>query len=197
MVRYRNKEILVLPGVYTPAEDSFLMVEAVLRELHPSDRVLEIGAGSGIVSAFIKEHAHVVATDINPYAVKCTKLNGIDVIRADLFDGIRGKFDLIVFNPPYLPSEKKIGDWLDFAWDGGEDGRETINRFLRQVKNHLTENGRFLLLISSLSDIEAVTEKMTSLGFIAEELLSERYFFERLVVIRGKAAKGAGGKPWI
>jgi len=44
-------------------------------------------------------------------------------------------------------------------------------------------------LISSLSDIEAVMKKMTSLGFIAEELLSERYFFERLVVIRGEAAK--------
>jgi len=186
MIKYRNKEIWVPPGVYKPAEDSFLMVEAVLKELHPSDRVLEIGAGSGIVSAFIKEHAHVVATDISPYAVKCTKLNGIDVIRTDLFNGIRGKFDLIVFNPPYLPSEKKIGDWLDFAWDGGEDGRETINRFLGQVKEHLTENGRFLLLASSLSGVESIMEKMTSLGLIAEELLSERYFFEQLVVLRGR-----------
>ncbi len=190
MVRYRNKEILVLPGAYTPAEDSFLMIEAVLRELHPLDRVLEIGAGSGVVSAFIKGRASIVATDISPCAVKCTKLNGIDVIRADLFDGIKGKFDLIVFNPPYLPSGKKIDEWLDFAWDGGEDGRATINRFLCHVKNHLTDDGRFLLLISSLSDIEAVMKKMTSLGFIAEELLSERYFFERLIVIRGKAAKG-------
>lgn len=188
MVRYRNKEILVLPGVYTPAEDSFLMVEAVLKELHPSDRVLEIGTGSGVVSAFIKGRASIVATDISPYAVKCAKLNGVDAIRANLFDGVRGKFDLVVFNPPYLPSCKKIDEWLDFAWDGGEDGRATINRFLRQVKNHLTNNGRFLLLISSLSDIEAIMKKMTSLGFGAEELLCEKYFFERLVIFRGRMA---------
>jgi len=70
MVRCRNKEILALPGVYTPAEDSFLMMGAVLRELHPSDRVLEIGAGSGVLSAFIKGRAPIVATDIRPYAVK-------------------------------------------------------------------------------------------------------------------------------
>ncbi|MDI6888512.1 MAG: class I SAM-dependent methyltransferase [Methanocellales archaeon] len=186
MIGYGNKKIWVLPGVYKPAEDSFLMVEAVLKELRPSDRVLEIGAGSGIVSAFIKDRASVIAIDISPCAVKCAKLNGIDVIRADLFDGIKGRFDLIVFNPPYLPSGEKIGDWLDFAWDGGEDGQATINRFLRQVKDCLTENGRFLLLVSSLSGVDAIMERMTSLGFIVEELLSERYFFERLVVLRGR-----------
>ncbi len=186
MIRYRNKEMLVLPGVYTPAEDSFLMVEAVLKEVRPSDRVLEIGAGSGIVSAFIKDRASVIATDISPCAVKCAKLNGIDVIRANLFDGVKGKFDLVVFDPPYLPSEERVGDWLDVAWDGGKDGQAVINRFLHQVKDHLTENGRFLLLTSSLSGVEAIMKKMTSLGFIAEEVLSERYFFERLVVLRGR-----------
>jgi len=188
MSRYRNKEILVLPEVYTPAEDSFLLVEAVLRELRPSDRVLEIGTGSGIVSACVKERASVIATDINPYAVKCARLNGIDSIRADLFNGIKGRFDLVVFNPPYLPSDKKLNDWLDCAWDGGEDGRAIISRFLYHVQDHLTESGRFLLLVSSLSGVDAIMDKMASLGFIAEEVLSEKYFFERLTVLKGRVA---------
>ncbi|MDD3421137.1 MAG: 50S ribosomal protein L11 methyltransferase, partial [Methanocellales archaeon] len=96
-LQYSDKEVIILPKVYEPAEDSFLMVEAVLREVQKSDRVLEIGTGSGIISMFVKDRAQVIATDISPQAVKCAKLNGIGVIRTDLFDGInskvKGKFD--------------------------------------------------------------------------------------------------------
>lgn len=77
-IQYRDKEIIILSGVYEPAEDSFLMVEAILREVQRSDGILEIGTGSGIVS--IEDMAQVIATDISPHAVKCAKLNGIDVL---------------------------------------------------------------------------------------------------------------------
>lgn len=184
--QYRDKEIIILSGVYEPAEDSFLMIEAALREVQKSDSVLEIGTGSGIVSMFIEDIAQVIATDISLHAVKCAKLNGIDVIRTDLFDGIKvkKKFDLIVFNPPYLPFEEQKTD-MDGVWDGGPSGREIINRFLDQVKNYLTENGRILLLVSSLTGIEQVIERMKSLGFVVDEIMSEKHFFERLVVLRG------------
>ncbi|MDD2666032.1 MAG: methyltransferase [Methanocellales archaeon] len=185
-ILYRDKEILILPKVYEPAEDSFLMVEAVLREVQKSDRVLEIGTGSGIISMFVKDIAQVIATDIGPQAVKCAKLNGIDVIRTDLFDGInfRAKFDLIVFNPPYLPSEEQKTD-MDVLWDGGGSGRTTINRFLDRVKDYLAEDGRILLLASSLTGIEQITARMESLGLVVDEIMSEKHFFERLVVLRG------------
>lgn len=187
-LQYRDKEIIILPKVYEPAEDSFLMVQAVLKEVQRSDRVLEIGTGSGIISMFIKDIAQVIATDISPQAVKCAKLNGIEVIRTSLFDGInvnvKKKFDLIVFNPPYLPSEEQKTD-MDVLWDGGLSGRATINRFLDQVKNYLTDDGRILLLVSSLTGIEQITDKMESLGLVVDEIMSEKHFFERLVVLRG------------
>ncbi|HIH36336.1 MAG TPA: methyltransferase [Methanocellales archaeon] len=187
-LQYRDKEVIILPKVYEPAEDSFLMVEAVLREVQKSDSVLEIGTGSGIISMFVKDIAQVIATDISPQAVKCAKLNGIDVIRADLFDGInvnvKEKFDWIVFNPPYLPSEEQKTD-MDALWDGGPNGRATINRFLDQVKDYLTEDGRILLLASSLAGIEQVIAKMESLGLAVDGIMSEKHFFERLVVLRG------------
>ncbi|NYT00537.1 MAG: methyltransferase [Methanocellales archaeon] len=186
LLQYRDKEIAILPGVYEPAEDSFLMVEAVLREVKRSDNILEIGTGSGIVSMFIGDIARVIGTDISLKAVKCARLNGIDVIRTDLFDGIKFKreFDLIVFNPPYLPSEDQKTD-MDVLWDGGSSGREIINRFLDQVKNYLTDDGRMLLLVSSLTGIEQLIEKMRSLDLVVDEIISEKHFFERLVVLRG------------
>lgn len=177
-----------LPDVYEPAEDSFLMIRAALAEVRESDYVLEIGTGSGIVSMCLMDHAKVVATDINPHAVKSARLNGVEVIRTDMFGGIGGKFDLIIFNPPYLPAseDEKADGWIECAWDGGRNGRAVINRFLSQVDEYLKGGGRILLLISSLTGIKQVGEKMESLDFTVDEVLSEKHFFERLVVLRGK-----------
>jgi release factor glutamine methyltransferase len=47
----------------------------------------------------------LIATDINPHAVRAAKSTAIEIVRADLFRGIKGKFDLILFNSPYLPTE--------------------------------------------------------------------------------------------
>ena len=106
-----------LPDVYEPAEDSFLMVRAAIAEVRKSDYVLEIGTGSGIVSMCLMDRAKVVATDINPHAVKSARLNGVEVIRTDMFGGIGGKFDLIIFNPPYLPAseDEKADGWIGCA----------------------------------------------------------------------------------
>lgn len=109
---YRNKEFELLDDVYDPGEDSYLLVEAALKEVKPDDRVLEVGTGSGVVSLFVKDIAtKVVATDISPIACRNARLNGVPVIRADLHSGICSRFDLIIFNPPYLPTvpEEQLG----------------------------------------------------------------------------------------
>ena len=67
---YKNKEFELLDEVYDPAEDSFLLVDAALKEVRPGERVLEVGTGSGIVSLFVKDVANVTATDINPHAAR-------------------------------------------------------------------------------------------------------------------------------
>ncbi|MCZ7363041.1 MAG: methyltransferase, partial [Candidatus Methanoperedens sp.] len=116
---YRNASVKTAQQVYEPAEDSFLLADAALSEVRNSDRVLEVGCGSGIISAVIKANtkASVVGIDINPFAARCSKENGIEVIRGDLLSCITGEFDLIIFNPPYLPTNEmeRTKDWINAA----------------------------------------------------------------------------------
>jgi len=108
------------------------------------------------------------------------------VIRSDLFEGIRGKFDLIIFNPPYLPTKQaeRSDQWINYALDGGESGRETIGRFLLDLAEHLRPGGRALLLISSLSGPEEVEMMAGDAGLITERVASKGCFFEKLMVLR-------------
>ncbi len=178
--------------VYRPAEDTYLLLSAAMKEAHPDDRAIEVGCGSALISRELAaEVKSVLAIDINPYAVRAAREASIDAARADLFRGIKGRFDLVVFNPPYLPTQEdeRTGGWIDCALDGGESGRETINRFLEQLGQHLTTGGRALLLVSSLTGLEEVREKAEEEGLTAREIASEGCFFERLYVLRIEAVK--------
>lgn len=192
-IHFKNTSIKIAPDVYEPCEDSFLLAQAALLIIQNSENILEVGCGSGIISAVIKNntHARITGIDINPYAAKCTKENGVDAIRGDMLSCIKGKFDIIIFNPPYLPTndEERTSDWINVALDGGNDGREIINRFLVEACDHLVENGRILMLVSSFTGIEEVNSKMISLGYSVEEISKERYMFEELLVIAGTMAK--------
>src|SRR5659263_140867 len=153
-IHFKNTNIIITPDVYEPCEDSFLLAHAALSIIKNSEKILEVGCGSGIISAVIKNNTQAMITgmDINPHAAKCTKQNGVDAIRGNLLSCIKGKFDIIIFNPPYLPTndEERTSDWINVALDGGNDGRAIINRFLEEACHHLVENGRILMLISSI-----------------------------------------------
>ena len=190
---YHDHKIHLAADVYEPAEDSYLLIDAALSEIAGSNRLLhiiEIGTGSGIVTAAMMRDApehRYAATDISPHAVACAKANRVPVIRADLFSGIRGRFDLIIFNAPYLPTApaERVDGWLDRAWNGGDNGRAVINRFLGQAPAFLADRGSILLLLSSLTGIETVRERMASAGLLVHEVASVRCPGERLVVLRG------------
>jgi release factor glutamine methyltransferase len=177
--------------VYTPEEDTFLLLKAALAEAKPEDRVLEVGCGSGFISRELALHVgSLLATDINPHAVRATKALGIEVVRADLFWGIRGKFDLVLFNPPYLPTNaaERNDQWINYALDGGESGRETIDRFLNCLACRLCPGGRALLLISSLTGPKEVQEMAIAAGFAAKTVANVGCFFEQLYVLRLEVA---------
>ncbi|MCZ7372946.1 MAG: class I SAM-dependent methyltransferase [Candidatus Methanoperedens sp.] len=184
---YRNASVKTAQQVYEPAEDSFLLADAALSEVRNSDRVLEVGCGSGIISAVIKANtkASVVGIEINPFAARCSKENGIEVIRGDLLSCIKGEFDLILFNPPYLPTNEmeRTKDWINAALDGGYDGRSIIKRFLNEAGNCLSNNGKILLLISSMTGIDEVRSELISLGYSILEIGHERLDFEQLIVL--------------
>jgi len=187
-ITYRDKTIELASHVYEPAEDSFLLVDALLGNIRNGDRVLEVGCGSGIVSVFASDIASmVVATDLNPHAVRCAACNGVSVVRTDLYAGLKGTFDLIVFNPPYLPTLKneRLGGWDDLMLDGGYNGRRTIARFLKGIWELLSQGGRVLLLVSSLTGVSEVSRSMRDAGLAVEPVSESRHFFEQLVVLKG------------
>ncbi|HII81258.1 MAG TPA: methyltransferase [Methanosarcina sp.] len=197
-IEYKNTRVKLGDSdlVYEPAEDSFLLADAALEEAEPGMCILEIGAGSGFVSAVLRANTpgiRVLATEINPHAARCAKANGVEVIRTDLFKGIRSgsrgaSFDLILFNPPYLPTseEEKVPGWLNYAFDGGASGRETLDRFLDDVRDYLKPGGKILILISSITGLEAVKEKMMKIGFEAGVVGRKKISFEELMVVRGE-----------
>lgn len=187
-INYRNKTVQILPNVYEPAEDSFLLVDALLEIIEDKHSLLEVGCGSGIVSVFAKDLCpKVVATDINPHAAHCARLNGIDVVRTDLFAGINGTFDIVVFNPPYLPTseDEHVGGWDELMLNGGPDGMDTIRRFVAEVGAHLKPNGQVLMLISSLTGIKEVCDLMQGAGMSVKKVVESSHFFEKLVVLKG------------
>jgi release factor glutamine methyltransferase len=172
--------------VYAPEADTYLLLEAARVEVKAGDCVLEIGTGSGIIAAELARITGIVATDINPHAVLCAREKGVVVMQNDLFYGIRSTFDLILFNPPYLPTqpEERIDDWLEHALDGGLNGRVVIERFSEQVSSVLAPDGRILLLISSLTGLQEVRDLFFNAGFVSEIIFRKNVEDEILYVLR-------------
>jgi release factor glutamine methyltransferase len=172
--------------VYRPEADSYLLLEAARIEMKPGDRVLEVGTGSGLISCELAKVAGIMATDINPHAVLCASKAGVDVVRTDLFTGIRGLFDLVLFNPPYLPTqpEERMDDWLECALDGGENGRAVIERFARNIGDVLAPDGRILLLISSLTGLSDVQGLFAGQGYSAGIAMQQDVEDEVLYVLK-------------
>lgn len=194
MINYKGMEFLTCEHVYEPAEDTFLLADNLM--VKKSDKVLEIGTGTGIIAIIASKKARsVVAVDINRYAVECAQKNSeinhsnVDIRFGDLFDSVYDeKFDLILFNTPYLPTEDEelIEDELEAAWNGGKDGRFVINRFIEDLLDHINPGGCVQLVQSSLSNIEETNGKLTELGFEVSISAIERLFFEEIVVITAK-----------
>lgn len=195
MIEYKGTVIYKHPEVYEPAEDTFLLVENL--DIKRKDEVLEIGTGTGLITIIAAQNSRrVVATDINEHAIKCALKNtianrtyNVELREGNLFEPVAGeKFDLILFNTPYLPTDEdeKIDGELNAAFDGGLEGRETIDQFIEQVKDYLKEEGRVQLVQSSLSDNDKTISKLEESGFDTEITAREKCFFEEIVVITGK-----------
>ncbi len=178
--------------VYIPSDDTFLLAENL--EIKKGQSVLEIGTGSGLVSMYASLLTDdVTATDINYNALELAeknfKLNNINTIKlefGDLFEPVKDKkFDVILFNTPYLPTDSDdiINDDLNYAFDGGLDGRKVIDRFINEVSNHLNDKGIVQIIQSSLSDNNRTLDMFDRNGFVAEIAESEKFFFEEIVLI--------------
>ncbi len=165
--------------IYEPAEDSYLLQKYVKE--YAKGKVLEIGTGSGILAeTALEKTKDVLAVDINEECVEYVKKKGIKCIQSDLFENVKGKFDLIIFNPPYLPLDKREPEDSRRSTTGGKEGYEIIERFLKEAKSYLNEKGKILLVFSSLTgDVEKIFKKY---NYTFKKLETKKIPFEELYI---------------
>jgi release factor glutamine methyltransferase len=171
-------------GVYSPAEDTFLMVDAISTLSLRDKEVLDLGTGSGVLGLLCAERgAHVTVVDIEDSALETAmgaarklKLT-IKATKSDIFSNVAARFDIVLFNPPYLPSSEV----RDRTVDGGSEGKKLIDRFLKELPAHLEQNGFALLLVSSLNDPHAIIDGHPEFSFTVAA--KRNLFFEELQVL--------------
>jgi release factor glutamine methyltransferase len=161
--------LLVMPDVFNPKllRSGEFLVQHLQRENLRGRRVLDLGSGSG-AAGVAAAHAgcDVVAVDINPSAVRCTRINAllnnveIDAREGDLFASVQGeRFDVVLFNPPYYRGVP--GSALDHAWRSPD----LIERFSANLAAHLTERGYALLVLSSDGEQRGFLSALERAGF--------------------------------
>ncbi|MCL6500622.1 MAG: methyltransferase [Candidatus Pacearchaeota archaeon] len=171
--------------MYEPREDSLLLLKHISENIKPTYRVLDMGTGSGILALeAAKYNKQVIASDVDNEIIKKLKEKfkgrGIKFVHSDLFSNIKGKFDLIVFNPPYLPSKEITHREID----GGKNGTQIIEKFLAQAHGRLKKEGRILLLCSSLNkNIENLFKRYK---YSYKRIDQTPLFFEKLFVYEFK-----------
>lgn len=173
-------------SIYEPQEDSYFLSKILEEHIPKLDKnlknlkVLEIGCGSGIqLDSLIKIgilKKNVFAVDINSKAVNYCKLKGFNCKISNLFENVKEKFDIIIFNPPYLPLDKNEPEESRLATTGGIKGSEIINKFLKQAKNYLNKEGIIFILTSNL------TKKVDFKPFKKTLLGQKALFYEKLFV---------------
>ena len=170
-------------GVYEPREDSFLL-EREVKKLARGKKVLDVGSGSGIqaLAARGADAKEVVASDIEPESLKELRRKKLKVVKSDLFSSLKGKFDLIIFNPPYLPRDEREDSNSSRATTGGAKGDEIILKFLRGARKHLEKDGAILIVVSSLTPSDRINELLRVLKMQREIIARQKIFMEELQV---------------
>jgi release factor glutamine methyltransferase len=166
-ITYKNLSIGLHPEIYEPSEDTFQILECL--DVNKDDAVLEVGSGAGLIALeCARRGCDVVCSDVNPYAVIMSEINyknnksvlsgSVDIRYGDLLSVLDSDecFDVVVFNPPYLPTklDERVGGsgWFDIAVDGGFSGLFHTFRFLKDIKDFVKPGGFVYFVYSSYSD---------------------------------------------
>jgi len=180
-----------MPEIYEPREDTFMIEEHV--KDYAKGRVLDMGTGSGVLAIEASQKADfVVGCDINKDALdyarkkaEAMELKNIKFVYSDLFSYFKenpDKFDLIIFNPPYLPRQREESKEIALQVSGGKKGYEILEKFFSKAGEFLTPDGKILVLFSTLTGVDKIHNILDNLAFNYQKLAEEAYDFETLFV---------------
>ncbi len=190
-VRVSGKSYIISEGVFNPK--FYITSTFMAQNIHttPKDEVLDMGTGSGIQAIAAGQVARrVVATDINPEAVRCARENirrnglthRISVLHGDLFSSIPAGslFDIILFTPPYMEGRLK----KDFDHALYDPGKSTVSRFFSEAKYYLKPDGYVQMVYSSVAEPEYVLAKANELGWRYGVIARKRVLFETFFIYK-------------
>jgi release factor glutamine methyltransferase len=200
------------PGVYAPQHDSRLLIEALHdTDLAPGRHLLDLCTGSGVVGVAAAQLGalSVTAFDICPHAVRCSRANAraagvrMNIQRGSLADALNcGPFDVVVSNPPYVPtgpgadSESISADAGPAqAWNAGDDGRLVLDPLCIAAPNLLADRGTLLLVQSEFSGVEQSLSALRAGGLDAEIFLWQLVPFGPVLTARAWWLERTGRLP--
>ncbi len=193
--------VMVLPDVFNPVSNrTGVLLARTAREAvvprpvgDPPMRVLDVGTGTGIAAVFTAlRGADVVATDLNPEAVRNARLNAqlhhvqhrMDVREGDLFAPARGEtFDLVLFDPPRYRGQATT--FLDLAWQGDT----VLDRFADGLAEALAPGGEARFVSTNDGDSSALPQALRERGFTVEELSRRLYYGSVEAVFRAHSPR--------
>lgn len=208
-------------NVYFPSDDTYLLIDYFKKnitqelfdgiEIENIEYILDMGTGTGIIAILLQYfkskikifNPKIMASDILDDAIFCAKENEllnnfhskIIFIQSNLFNSfpeyLKSSFNIIIFNPPYLPSSSLIKEnqnkmKIDHSWNGGQKGYEILIKFFQEVKNYLNlQKPHYIYYISSSrTNLENLHKKIKEFGFKNDILKKKHIFFEDLFLNR-------------
>jgi HemK-like putative methylase len=195
---WEKRAFNVPEGVYFPAEDTYILLERAIELVSQKSpaSICELGCGSGIIGislALACPQSEVYLADINLRAIAAAQANArqhqvqdrVKILESNLFENFpRGiKFDLILFNPPYLPASGELESLeVQQQTEGGTSGLEVTRLFLEMLPPFLQKTGVADFIASSLSPLSDIEAICKNVHLHLERAKSIHIFFEDIIL---------------
>lgn len=193
---FMGLRFMVNGDVLIPRQDTEILVEEVMRYLHDGMRILDMCTGSGCILLSLLQYSNDcvgVGSDISEAALAVARTNAEHLkkdavfVQSDLFENIEGKYDVIVSNPPYIPTkvietlEAEVRDYDPMnALDGKEDGLHFYRRIVDKAGEHLYPGGMLFFEIGH-DQAEAVKGLMVEAGYVDVSVCKDLGGLDRVV----------------